>query len=228
MPMSSDWQGNRIMSELNIEWLKLSELQVEPKNPKKHDIEKIMFSIERFGFINPFIKNYETGKLLAGHGRKQALELMIKKGLSIPNYLKEEDGEWIVPVVSGVNIKSEKDAMAYLIADNRLVELGGWNTAELIEAIEVIQQETPDLEDIGFDDLELDMLYSDSDDPITIESEMTEKEITEDNIYFDLMFDDEDQQATFYRFLDYLKQKYSGDTIAERLNNHISDMMADG
>ena len=44
------------MSEIDIEWTKLSELKTEPKNPKKHDIEKIMLSIERFGFINPFIK----------------------------------------------------------------------------------------------------------------------------------------------------------------------------
>ena len=42
--------------ELNIEWLKLSDLKVEPKNPKNHDIEKIMLSIERFGFVTPFIK----------------------------------------------------------------------------------------------------------------------------------------------------------------------------
>ena len=50
--------------ELNIEWLKLSDLEVEPKNPKNHDIEKIMLSIERFGFVTPFIKNYKTQQMV--------------------------------------------------------------------------------------------------------------------------------------------------------------------
>jgi hypothetical protein len=213
------------MSEIDIEWTKLSELKTEPKNPKKHDIEKIMLSIERFGFINPFIKNYDTGKLLAGHGRKQALELMKKKGLTKPEQLKEEDGDWLVPVVSGVNIESEKDALAYLVADNRLVELGGWNAPELLEAIEQITDSTPDLEDIGLADEEVEALYVD-DGPLDTAQENTEPK--EFNIYFDMFFENDYQQEMFYRFLEHLKTKYPGDTIAERLDNHILDMIKDG
>ena len=94
----------------------------------------------------------ETGKLLAGHGRKKALELMRRKELTIPDRLKEEDGDWLVPVVSGVQFDTEEEAMAYIIADNRLVELGGWNTPELLEAIAEIQESSPDLDDIGFNE----------------------------------------------------------------------------
>ena len=35
------------MSEISIDWVKLSELNIEPTNPKEHDVEKIMLSIER-------------------------------------------------------------------------------------------------------------------------------------------------------------------------------------
>lgn len=212
------------MSELTIEWVKLSDLSVEPENPKEHDVEKIMLSIERFGFVNPFIKNYHTGKLLAGHGRKKALELMQKKELTMPEQLKEEDGDWLVPVVSGVNIESEEDAMAYIIADNRLEELGGWNNPELIDAIEKIQDSTPDLEDIGFSESLVEELIDNVEGPIDF-TEIDEASIKEKNIYFDIMFEDEHQQEIFFRFIDQLKNTMPGETISERLNNHIKMLL---
>jgi hypothetical protein len=214
------------MSELKIEWVKLSELQVEPKNPKKHDVEKIMLSIERFGFINPFIKNYHTGKLLAGHGRKKALELMQQKELTMPEQLKEDEGDWLVPVVSGVNIESEEDAMAYIIADNRLEELGGWNTPELLEAISNISDSTPDLSDIGFDNETIELMLQEDEEPFKPDT-IDEPSIKEDNLYFDIMFEEEYQQDEFFKLLDYLKRKVPGETISERLNNHIK-MIIDG
>jgi predicted small metal-binding protein len=212
------------MSELKIEWVKLSELQVEPKNPKKHDVEKIMLSIERFGFINPFIKNYHTGKLLAGHGRKKALELMQQKELTMPEQLKEDEGDWLVPVVSGVNIESEEDAMAYIIADNRLEELGGWNTPELLEAISNISDSTPDLSDIGFDNETIELMLQEDEEPFKPDT-IDELSIKEDNIYFDIMFEEEYQQEIFFKFLEHLKNSMPGDTISERLNNHIKMMI---
>ena len=212
------------MSDLNIEWIKLEDLEVEPKNPKKHDIEKIMLSIERFGFINPFIKNYNTGKLLAGHGRKQALELMRKKGLTKPDQLKEENGSWLVPVVSGVNIESEEDALAYLVADNRLTELGGWNTPELLEAIESIQASTPDLEEIGISELDLNFI-NDSMAPLDYNEEVVEEAYKENNIYFDIMFEDDFQQNAFFKFIDYLKANGTGHTISEKFTNHIKFLL---
>ena len=217
------------MDKINIEWVKLSELNIEPTNPKEHDVEKIMLSIERFGFVNPFIRNMKTGKLLAGHGRKKALELMRRKELTIPERLKEEDGDWLVPVVSGVQFDTEEEAMAYIIADNRLVELGGWNTPELLEAISEIQESSPDLDDIGFTERELDVLYEETEGPINFEPDPVEEKVEfEDNKYFDIMFEEEYQQQVFYQFLDYVKKNYPGETIAAKLNNHILDLLSDG
>tara|TARA_B100000287_G_C20674940_1_gene794883 strand:- start:1356 stop:2021 length:666 start_codon:yes stop_codon:yes gene_type:complete len=213
--------------ELNIEWLRLSDLEVEPKNPKNHDIEKIMLSIERFGFVTPFIKNYKTGKLLAGHGRKKALELMQKKQLSLPDHLKEDkDGEWLVPVVSGVNIENEQDAMAYLIADNRLEELGGWNTPELLEAIGMIEDSTGDLSDLGISNKDMNDMFEDTETSLEFEQpEYEEPGEREDNKYFDIMFDTEHEQQVFYKFLDFLRVMEHGDTHAERLDSHIKKLI---
>jgi hypothetical protein len=49
-------------------------------------------------------------------------------------------GEWLVPVVRGVAFNSDAEIEAYLVADNRLTILGGWN--EPGEAIKVLV--TPD------------------------------------------------------------------------------------
>ena len=171
----------------------------------------------------------ETGKLLAGHGRKKALELMRRKELTIPDRLKEKDGDWLVPVVSGVQFDTEEEAMAYIIADNRLVELGGWNTPELLEAIAEIQESSPDLDDIGFNERELDLLYEETEGPIDFDTGEPEPTVEfEENKYFDIMFEEEYQQQVFYQFLDFVKRKYPGETIAAKLNNHILDLLSDG
>ena len=213
------------MSEgLEIAWVKLSELKGNPKNPKDHDVEKIMVSIETYGYINPIIVNKSDNYILAGHGRKLALMMMKGKDLPPPNPVKEEDGDWLVQILSGVEIENEKDALAFVIADNRLVELGGWNRAELLEAIEKIEHEF-DVEEIGFQDKEVDLLIEDVEGTVSIEDIIDEKALQENNIYFDIMFEEEYHQELFYKFLDVLRDTEEGFTISERLYNHINKVI---
>lgn len=155
---------------------------------------------------------------------KKALELMQQKELTMPEQLKEDEGDWLVPVVSGVNIESEEDAMAYIIADNRLEELGGWNTPELLEAISNISDSTPDLSDIGFDNETIELMLQEDEEPFKPDT-IDEPSIKEDNLYFDIMFEEEYQQEIFFKFLEHLKNSMPGDTISERLNNHIKMMI---
>jgi len=42
-------------SALRIEYMKLSDLKVFPKNPKDHDIGQLHTSMDRFGFAAPMI-----------------------------------------------------------------------------------------------------------------------------------------------------------------------------
>ena len=74
------------------------------------------------------------------------------------NIKEDEDGSWLVPVIRGVSFKSEEEAQAYLLADNRLVELGGWNTSALIEELEKLAEEST-LEGTGFDDSDKQAKY---------------------------------------------------------------------
>ncbi len=104
---------------LKVEYLPLSELEHWPKNPKKHDTEGIKGSIRRFGFAAPVVIDERTKRLVAGHGRQEALSQMRSAGEDIPAHIAKRNGEWLVPVVRGNEFESEEEAERYLIADNQ-------------------------------------------------------------------------------------------------------------
>lgn len=118
---------------LRIERVALRDLRRWPSNPKRHELLTIERSIGRFGFVTPPMIDERTGRLVAGHGRVEALEAMRASGAAPPARVtvRKRDGEWMVPVLRGVEFDSEDDARAYLLADNRLTELGGWDDAAL-------------------------------------------------------------------------------------------------
>ena len=153
------------MSEdIKVEYVALSEIIGADVNPKDHDIGQIYQSMKRFGFTSPIMMNEKTGKLLAGHGRLETLA-MFKKGADTPPdriRVREEDGEWLVPVLRGINFDSDVEAQAYLLADNRLTELGGWHTDELVMSLQGILQEGGDLEGVGWDLDDVEDLITDS------------------------------------------------------------------
>jgi hypothetical protein len=134
---------------VRVEYVSLSEIQRWPRNPKLHDKERIDKSIERFGFINPLVMDETSQRLVAGHGRLEALQGMKAEGKEPPKRIKIlKNGDWAVPVLKGVGFTSEQDAEAFLIADNRLVELGGWDDAQLNEMLESLGTENLDI--LGF------------------------------------------------------------------------------
>jgi ParB-like chromosome segregation protein Spo0J len=136
-----------------IEYFSLNDIEVADANPKDHDIGEIYSSIKRWGFVEPIIKNETTGKLVAGHGRLETLKLLEKEDKSNPptNINLDDDGNWLIPVVTGVSFKSDAEADAYLIASNRLVEKGGWKTDELMDLLDKVATDTEDLSGVGFD-----------------------------------------------------------------------------
>jgi hypothetical protein len=143
----------RAKPKLKVEYLGLGELEQWPRNPKLHDIEVIKGSIRRFGFTLPVVIDEATGKLVAGHGRQEALSQMKVANEDPPKNIQVRRGEWLVPVVRGNEFASEQEAESYLIADNRLVEVGGWDPEMLTAMLEGF--EGPDLAAIGFSEEEL-------------------------------------------------------------------------
>lgn len=129
-------------------------------NPRDHDIGAIVQSIRRFGFVAPAILNEATGRVLAGHGRIEALDILRRQGDDLPAGLRQDDkGRWLVPVVAGIAFADDSDALAYIVADNRLTELGGWNDAALIDVLTTLH-EAKALKATGYDGDDLDSLIA--------------------------------------------------------------------
>lgn len=136
-----------------VKFFKLDEIKRAEKNPKKHDIAELRKSIRRFGFISPLLRNEKDGRLIAGHGRLEALQSLKEAGHAMPSGLR---GDWEAPVITGLSFKNEKEAKAYLVADNRLVELGGWSEQELGSLLQDVQVNTEQaLDGVGYSDAEL-------------------------------------------------------------------------
>tara|TARA_A200000159_G_scaffold150920_1_gene160660 strand:+ start:1225 stop:1878 length:654 start_codon:yes stop_codon:yes gene_type:complete len=150
--------------DIKVEYLPLSQIVGADINPKDHDIGQIYQSIKRFGFTQPIMMNENTGKLLAGHGRLQTLQQMKQGGEKIPNRIKEKDGEWLVPVLKGISFEDDMEAQAYLIADNRLTELGGWNTGELVDTLQELVEGGFSLDGVGYDFDDLETMVTQIDD----------------------------------------------------------------
>jgi hypothetical protein len=120
---------------VGVEYRPLSELRRWPRNPKLHDLGAIAASIRRHGFIDPIVLDERSGMMVAGHGRDETLESMKRAGEPAPKRIKvREDGEWLVPCLTGIAFEDESTAEAYIIGSNRLVEMGGWDE-EALQAI---------------------------------------------------------------------------------------------
>lgn len=133
-------------AKLYIEYMPLQELVKLERNPKLHspDIEK---SFERYGYVDPVSIDEGSGKLVAGHGRLERLEIMLDEGKEPPERIEvDSTGAWLVPVIRGVTFDSEAQAEEYGITANALVIAGGFDEAELEELID-----EADISPIGID-----------------------------------------------------------------------------
>ena len=137
-------------TRLKITYRKIGELIPYTGNARTHSdkqIAQIAASIRKFGFTNPVLID-EEGGIVAGHGRVAAA-----KQLGIAE---------VPTIVLGHLTPTER--RAYVIADNRLAELAGWDREILkieFQALAELDLDF-DLEITGFETAELDLLLDDS------------------------------------------------------------------
>ena len=136
---------------ISVEYINLDEIIEADNNPKDHDLGVLYQSMQRFGFTEPIMMNEHTGKLLAGHGRLQALKMIKDNGEKAPDRIEVDEDVWKVPVITGISIENVGEAQAYLLADNRITELGGWKPMDLMESLTDIIEETGTLDGTGYD-----------------------------------------------------------------------------
>ncbi len=124
----------------------------DPRNPKDHDIDGVCASLRRFGLAELVLLDERTGLLVAGHGRVEALDLMEGDPEQDPprGVTTDGDGAWVVPVTRGWSSENDDEAGAYLIASNRLSEVGGWHLDPLTQLLAAVRDTTHGLDGVGY------------------------------------------------------------------------------
>jgi ParB-like chromosome segregation protein Spo0J len=133
---------------LAVTWRRTEVLRPDPANPRSHSpkqIRQLARSIGAFGFNVPILVDRNL-RIIAGHGRLLAAQ---------------ELGWREVPTIL-LDHLSEAEARAFMIADNRVAETAVWNNTLLVEQLNELSIEAPDLaiETTGFELAEIELLTS--------------------------------------------------------------------
>jgi len=123
---------------MTIEHLKTSDLIPYARNAKKHDasqVAKLAGSIREFGFNNPVLIDKDNG-IIAGHGRVLAAQSLALE---------------TVPCIRLGHL-TDTQRRAYILADNRLAEIGGGWDEEMLK-LELADLAAADLDvaELGFE-----------------------------------------------------------------------------
>lgn len=131
---------------LGVVYRPLSELKLDPKNPRQHSpqqIRQIARSIAAFGFNVPVLVDAQS-QVIAGHGRILGAQAL---------------GWQDVPTICLTHL-TKTQTRAFMIADNRLTENSSWNEKLLGEELKELAEVHLDfsLEATGFEMGEIDLL----------------------------------------------------------------------
>jgi DNA modification methylase len=122
---------------MKIETLSTASLIPYARNAKRHDasqVAKLAGSIREFGFNNPVLVDKDNG-IIAGHGRVLAAQSL---------------GLETVPCIRLVHL-TDTQRRAYILADNRLAEIGGgWDEEMLKLELADLAALDVDVAEIGF------------------------------------------------------------------------------
>ena len=141
---------NSSLTDLAVTYQPVDELKLYPRNPRthsKHQIRQIANSIEAFGFTNPVLVD-KNGTIVAGHGRVAAAHLL---------------GIHKIPTIRLESLSPDQ-IRAYVVADNRLAEIAGWDKSILaIELQHLLTiDDSLDVTITGFEIPEIDLLLQDA------------------------------------------------------------------
>lgn len=119
-----------------LEYVPLDSIEVAKWNPKDHDAAAIAASISEHGYVVPMVLDDRTGRLVAGHGRRDELLAARAAGNGAPDgVMVDEQGRWLVPVVRGWRSRNDDQADRYVVSDNRTTEAGGWKRDDLTDRL---------------------------------------------------------------------------------------------
>lgn len=174
MPKTAEPEMAYIAEALRPLAVEINSIQPYPGNPRHGDVGAIVTSLRRFGQQKPVVVQASSGYIVAGnHVYKAARDL-----------------GWSHLAVNRTDL-SDWEARAFLIADNRMSDLGTYDEEVLGEILREIAQAN-DLEGTGFDGDDVDDLLAKiaKDAGPRPEMEFSE-ELMESHNYVVLYFDNE-------------------------------------
>ncbi len=136
--------------KLTLRYIPLSQAKRWDANPKHHDLDALVHSIELHGFGDPPKFDATLDGLVYGNGRTEALERMQVEGKPAPRGIAVQKGEWSIPVIFGVDAESKAAAAAFAVDHNNLTLMGSnLGIAEMLamwdeEALQVVLDGIPD------------------------------------------------------------------------------------
>lgn len=179
------------MKSLKIERVSVATLIPDPANVRRHgprNLDSIKGSLTRFGQQKPIVVSKDN-VVVAGNGTLEAAKAL----------------GWTEIDIIRSSLKGP-EATAFAIADNRTAELAIWDDDGLKETLHALQEENEALfAATGFTDAELTVLFPDDDVNAPDKADDREK-LPE--IKYSIVFDDQQQQDSFFAFLRHLKSRY--------------------
>lgn len=120
MNVTMVWEGS---DDLRALLRPIDELTPHPQNPRRGDVDEIEKSLERFGQVRPILVSHD-GVIVAGNH----------------TYAAARDRLGWTHIAANTNeFATAEEARDYLLADNRLADLGEYERAELVVFLEELE-----------------------------------------------------------------------------------------
>jgi ParB-like chromosome segregation protein Spo0J len=114
------WSGPESLRKLLVP---IASLKQHPRNPRRGDVKAIVESLMRFGQLKPVAFQEGTKHIVAGnHTQLAAIEM-----------------NWTHIAATGAEM-TDDEALAFLIADNRTADRGGYDTEALSSALKDLRK----------------------------------------------------------------------------------------
>ena len=135
-------KGALIPTELEHLAVPITDVKLWPKNPRRGDVGALSESLKRFGQVRPILVQKSTMQVVAGNHLLRAAAAL----------------GW-TEIAALILDMSDKQAKAYVAADNRMSELGDFDEVALASLLaEIVRNDT--LEGTGYDKDDLDALLA--------------------------------------------------------------------
>lgn len=188
----------------------LDTVRPHPLNARNGDLDAITDSLSAHGQYAPIVAQRSTGHVLKGNHVYAAM-----LGLG-----------WTHGAVTLLDVDDDT-ATRILLVDNRTSDLGQYDDPLLADLL----SDLDGLEHTGYDDRDLSRLLAkieaQSQRDLDAEGEDSRGLGGEAIVSYTLVFDSSGQQNRWYAYLKWLRQTRPGDTIGERIYDHLGEVLGD-